>query len=271
MSNKKSCVVVGDGLIGLTTALRARAKGFDVSIYTDSLPDGTMHKQAASPKGAGQWFPFHLGGDVAKSDRWCQDTYDVFAEHVEDPDSGIVEAENYELFTSEDEFNHVPAPIANQAEFETYQGDEIPGYVPSDVIGVWEFKTYLVTMAKYLPYLRQACRDAGITFVHGQRKSIDQLAVDYKADVYFNCAGLWGGEISEGETPKAVKGQGVLFPPSGREIMIGYGDYAIYSRTDHAATGALWVEEFESLAARKVDSNKILTVVRDWEIGRAHV
>src|SRR5688500_14826272 len=85
-------IVVGCGVIGLTTAIRLRESGLNVRILTAALPPETTSSVAAA-----LWLPYK----AYPEDRvlyWGRKTFEVFEELASIPESGVRMRQGVELW-----------------------------------------------------------------------------------------------------------------------------------------------------------------------------
>ena len=90
--SKGNCLVVGAGVIGLSTGIRLLEDGWDVSIWSSKFSPNTTSDVAAA-----LWYPF-LSAPVEKTDAWGSRTYDILKELSSNLDTGIVMTQTYEYF-----------------------------------------------------------------------------------------------------------------------------------------------------------------------------
>ncbi|MBX4189335.1 FAD-binding oxidoreductase [Candidatus Parcubacteria bacterium] len=92
--------VIGAGVIGLTTGLALKRKGYPVTIYAKS----SSWRETASSAAAAFWYPFWTGGTVDHGwykPEWARHTYYEFEKHVDSPSAGVSVAALKEYFTSD--------------------------------------------------------------------------------------------------------------------------------------------------------------------------
>lgn len=77
-----SVVVVGAGVIGLTTAVRLLERGFDVTIVADRRQPETTSNVAA-----GLWYPYKAGG--SRVARWALESLEAYRSLAEESDTGV--------------------------------------------------------------------------------------------------------------------------------------------------------------------------------------
>lgn len=99
-------VVVGAGVIGLTTAVRLLERGLKVRVVADRLDTGTTSHVAA-----GLWYPYKAGGSSTK--RWALETLTEYLALATDPSTGVRRYPCTSHVRRDD-----PAPFWSEAEVE---------------------------------------------------------------------------------------------------------------------------------------------------------
>src|SRR5262249_5049754 len=134
-------LVVGAGVIGMTTALRLAEAGRGVRVLARERTPRTTSDVAG-----GVWFPF-LGGGPERALAWGRRSLEVFHDVAKDPKAGVVWQEGIELFT---------APVPEDpwwkdalSVFRRPRPDEMrPGFVDGYV-----FRVPVVRMPVYMRWL----------------------------------------------------------------------------------------------------------------------
>ena len=223
MPNRPQTLVVGAGVIGLTSAIRLQEAGFAVRIVTRDRPADTTSAVAAAV-----WYPY----EVHPKERvvpWSQATREALHPLTDDPATGVSITTFVELFdTPVDDPWWKPAVPS----FRRATGDDLkPGYVDGYVIDV-----PLMEPAVYLPYLERRFTDGGGT-IDVVLDGIDDLqALD--APLVVNCTGLGARDLCDDDRLFPIRGQVVRVtnPGLGRGFDDDHGPlaltYIIPRRTD---------------------------------------
>lgn len=216
-------LVVGCGVIGLSTAVRLREAGLSVGIRTAELPPNTTSSVAAA-----LWYPYK----AYPEDRvlgWGETTYEVFEVLAENPKTGVRMQEGVEL-------RHEPVPDppwksvvpANAAR--RCAKEELPsGYHDGHVFTVPVIETPI-----YLGYLQERFAALG--------GSIEQRAVtsleETEARVIVNCAGLGARELVGDLSLTPIRGQIVRVTNPGLErFVLAEGGTYIVPRSEDCILG----------------------------------
>lgn len=185
-------IVIGSGVIGLSTAIRLQEAGLHVEIWTAALPQDTTSSVAAAT-----WFPYNANPRDHVLN-WGEQTYSVFEEMAEDSTTGVQMRECVQLWR-----DPMPEPWWGTAvpDLRRYAEDELlPGYRDSYV-----FTQPVIEMPVYLQYLLKRFNAA-----HGRIKrtlvwSIEEVA--RIAKIVINCTGLEARKLVGDDQLTPVRGQ----------------------------------------------------------------
>jgi hypothetical protein len=152
---------------------------------------------------AGVWFPYRAAPADAVL-RWAATSLDVFRALADDPSTGVTlrpgtvvhRTAEPDLWWAPSVAGHRPARAA-----------ELP---PGTVAGT-RCTLPVVHMDRYLPFLQESCRAAGVTVVPGR---VDRLA-DVPGDVVVVAAGLGSGALLGDDSGSPVQGQVVRLADPG--------------------------------------------------------
>src|SRR5215210_208616 len=185
-------VVIGCGVIGLTTAVSLREAGIDARIVAADPPEGTTSAVAAAI-----WYPYkaYPEGDVL---RWGRSTFRVFEGMAAAPETGVRMREGLEFWrrpVQKPWWSSAVPGVRRCAE------DELPpGYRDGHA-----FVVPVVEMPVYLRYLRDRFAAAGGTVERRVVDAPDELAQE--ARVVVNCAGLGARELVGDGEMAPIRGQ----------------------------------------------------------------
>jgi D-amino-acid oxidase len=185
-------VVIGCGVIGLSTALRLREAGLDTRIVAAAPPERTTSAVAAAI-----WYPYkaYPERDVL---RWGRHTFGVFEELAAEPETGVRMREGLELRrerASEPWWAEAVPGVRRCAK------DELPpGYREGHA-----FVVPVVEMPVYLRYLRDRFAAVGGTVERRVVAHVDELAGE--AALAVNCAGLGARGLVGDGSMAPIRGQ----------------------------------------------------------------
>ncbi|CAA9414234.1 MAG: D-amino-acid oxidase [uncultured Rubrobacteraceae bacterium] len=185
-------VVIGCGVIGLSTALRLREAGLDARIVAADPPERTTSAVAAAI-----WYPYRAypEGEVL---RWGRRTFEVFEELAAEPRTGVRMREGLELRR---ERAGEPWWAGAVPGVRRCTGDELPpGYGDGHA-----FVVPVVEMPLYLRYLRDRFAAAGGTVEMRTVSRVGELAGE--AALVVNCAGLGARGLVGDASVAPIRGQ----------------------------------------------------------------
>jgi D-amino-acid oxidase len=212
-------LVVGAGVIGLTTAICLAEAGVTVAVAAAEAP-----RQTTSAAAGALWGP-HLVGLDDRIARWAAVTRERLAELAEPAIgqsqlSGVVRTAN-----------GIVAAASAEAEPPEFASDGTlascdPGEVPDGYATAWRLSAPLIAMPEYLDYLAGRLGRAGGTSAFATRFATLREARDYapRARVVVNCAGYGGRDLVGDDTVVPVRGQAVVVRNPGlRDFFVGTG------------------------------------------------
>lgn len=186
-------LVVGAGIIGLTTAVRLLESGRRVIIATDRAAEATTSYVAA-----GVWFP-HASEVGERTLRWSARTFSALAAEAATPDAAVVMRETLMLFPSDPGrpwwVEAIPDGVA-AAE---------AGTLPAGHRHGLRFTVPQALMPEYLPQLHARVRRLGAVVI--DRHIPFLAAATAEAPTVVNCAGLAAGELTGDPTVFPIRGQ----------------------------------------------------------------
>jgi D-amino-acid oxidase len=215
-------LVVGAGVVGLTTAIRLAEQGLAVLVRTDRPPAETTSAVAGAI-----WGP-HLVEDSERTAGWRRETLAVLRDLATDPATGVRIATGIEATRGEPEPGP-PEPAAPEpsppagwlAELGGARRCE-PGRLPPGFSGGWHYPAPLVHMATYLEYLRTRLERAGGTLELGTVRSLATAAVGLSVRTVVNCTGVHARDLAGDPQLTPWRGQTVIAANPGlTEFFIG--------------------------------------------------
>jgi D-amino-acid oxidase len=246
-------IVVGAGVIGLTSAVRLAEAGHRVDVVARDRP-----RETTSAVAAALWYPY-LALPRERVTAWAARSFEVFAELADDEASGVVMRLGTEVHTE-----RAPDPWWRDAVPSLDRETALPpGYVDG-----WTFSAPVIEMPIYLDWLAARLEDLGGTLTRLNLSALPPTG-DGGADVVVNCAGLGSRLFGADLSVEPVRGQVVVVEqfgldrwwlqgsagaptyvvPRSRDIVLGGTDqHGEWSRTPDPATA----EDIVARAARLV-------------------
>lgn len=196
MKNKKA-LVLGCGVIGLTSGIRLLENGFEVEIVAARIPPDTTSNVATA-----YWYPFR----VSPPDRvlpWVAFTYKKYMELSNIPGIGVGIFDFVQIFDHE-----VDDPFWKPAvqDFRRVRMEELlPGYVDGYVAPIARIETPI-----YMDYLVKRFEESGgrITKLDREIEKIEEISADTR--LIINCSGLGAGKMFNDKEVFPIRGQLVI-------------------------------------------------------------
>ena len=187
--------VVGAGVVGLTTAIRLRESGRDVTLFAESRSPNITSDRAGAV-----FSPFRVNAHPDMM-AWTKTSYGVFAEMATQvgPACGISMGMMHEFFFE---------PLAGDPWWSTLvegyaRADRPPAPYAAEVSGI----VPKMNMSRFMPWLEQRFeRELGGAFV---ARRVDRLEAlfDEGFETVVNCAGLGARELAGDTTMTPYRGQ----------------------------------------------------------------
>ncbi len=187
-------LVLGCGVIGLTSGIRLLEKGFEVEIVAANIPPDTTSNVATA-----YWYPFRVS-PPEKVLPWAAFTYDRYMELSEIPEIGVG------VFNFVQIFDHkVDDPFWRPAvkTFGRVGKDELPpGYVDGYIAPIARIETQI-----YIEYLVNRFVELGgrITKLDKEIEKIEEISAGNR--LVINCSGLGAGKIFNDKEVFPIRGQ----------------------------------------------------------------
>lgn len=181
-------IVVGAGVVGLSAAVRLLEDGHRVDVIARDLPLETTSAVAAAI-----WYPY-LAFPRARVGDWARVSYAVFdALSDTEPAAGVRMREGTEVFRA-----RTPDPWwANAGPSLARETAIPPGFVDG-----WTFRTPVVEMGVYLPWLQ-----ARVEALGGTVTRMNLSALPAHAEVVVNCSGIGARLLAGDRSVVPVRGQ----------------------------------------------------------------
>ncbi|MGW3039737.1 FAD-dependent oxidoreductase [Kitasatospora sp. NPDC001159] len=243
-------VVIGSGVIGLTTALRLQEKGLEVVVVT---ADGLL--STTSAVAAAVWYPV----GVAAGDRvagWSAATYAELARQADDGAPGVVMRDTW-MPAHRRQPEALPWWAAAVPDLRRLEPAELaPAYADG-----WRFTAPTAEMPLYLPWLLGRFLDNGGDVVHRRLDTLHQARA--WAPVVVNASGLGARQLCDDREMRPVRGQLVLVRNPGLRASLRIQDdpagYTyVHPRSRDVVLGGTFEEEDWGLGSDPLTAEAIL-------------
>lgn len=202
----KQAVILGAGIIGLSTAFRLKEAGFSVKVVAQSFsPDTTSDKAGAI------WFPYNVF-PPARASAWCKHSYKVYEKQVGITEAGVSMV-HFKVGVKAEEFveNGLPWWTEGFPSEDAYR--RLPDAGTADAACFFELYVPFIEPVPYMAYLKQALEDAGVVFEQALVEDLDAFCKQNEGALVVNCTGLGSKSLlSDGEM-YAIRGQMIALSP----------------------------------------------------------
>ena len=199
-------LVIGAGVVGLTSAYLLHDAGYKVTIYTKDYTQDTTSAVAGA-----FWEPY-LVQPIEKAHRWSKFTYDYMNSNILPIRySGVTEitVNSYQNPASPDPWW---MPLAKN--FRRLGKGEISDIYTSG----WEYDSLLFDTTVYLPWLVSQLNKKGIEMKQSEVKSFEDVLPDF--DLVVNCTGLGAKALCNDNQLYPIRGQVLRIAPNGFDKVV---------------------------------------------------
>jgi len=240
-------VVVGAGVVGLTTAISLAEAGLDTAVVSAAPPSQTTSVAAGAI-----WGPVRCG-PADRCYAWARTGLEVFSALADEPAAGVHPLSGREVCAEPD----TPPPWTAMLPSLRVLG---PGDLPSGFAAGWQYTAPAVNMPVYLEYLLRRYQGLGGTVT---AQTVTSLA-DIAAPAVVNCTGIGARSLVPDEQLVPVRGQVVVLENPGiTEFYLDHGtggeDYVyLFPHGDTVVLGGTAHEGAADLAPRPEIAERII-------------
>lgn len=222
-------VVIGGGVIGLTTALVLREQGFSVRVFSERFTPHTTSDVAG-----GRWAPtlVEIGESVdqqAMFGRILKRSLDKFVDLI-DQGCGVTWCNSYVESGTDTSFCKIPTGILPPHEELSqlpFSGCSCSGSV---------YRTLLIEPPIFMPRLMNDCQKSGIVLESRKFESRDELQ-ELPEQLIVNCTGLGARNLFDDEHVVPIRGQLVLLQPQDLPWLVSHRHGYCFPRQDSLVLG----------------------------------
>ncbi|MCB9755671.1 MAG: FAD-dependent oxidoreductase [Myxococcales bacterium] len=200
-ASRGDVVVIGAGVIGLSSAACLLEAGYRVRVCAQSLPPALTSCVAAA-----FWYPFNVFPEQ-RVRVWADTSYRVFTELARVPETGVRVAPALELLPGPS------APPSWSAVIPDYRAVG-PSSLPAGYRDGFAFSSFVIETPIYLPWLLRRVIELGGELETRTLASLDDAPA---CDLLVNCAGLGSGALVGDAAVVPVRGQLVRVENTGVE------------------------------------------------------
>lgn len=210
-------VVLGAGVIGLTSALTLEEAGHDVRVIAAAKGSSTTSAAAGAI-----WYPFKVG-PPEKASHWAGATLRWLTELAKNTPSAGVDLLSRTELASDDRKPWWADATPGIEKIESARGHSLPGEAPFG----WKFAAPRCDPPIFLPWL-EAKLHAPIEI--RRITSLEALLAESNADALVNCTGLGARPLTGDTQLRAIYGQTVITAPGRIDLAHCLGDERDESR-----------------------------------------
>ena len=246
---RSKIIVVGCGVIGLTTAIRLQQQGHDVSILARDDPQRTTSRAAGA-----YWWPYKVE-PLKKVKRWAQASLGIYRLLATIPASGVRFHQHYRFCAVPEEAHYC---LAMLDEWEEIDGSRFG----VDCLQAFRIVLPLIDVTNYLPFLEALFLSRGGKLETREVDSLESLLDEAK--VVVNCTGVWAGALTEDPELFPIRGQTVrvrtpaTLPGSVRFVDTGENQILILPRAEDCILGGTAIDGEWSLKPDEATSDRIV-------------
>ncbi|KAK9760752.1 hypothetical protein K7432_014894, partial [Basidiobolus ranarum] len=179
-----SVIVIGAGVIGLTSALVLQREGYKVHIVADHLP-GEFHPDYTSPWAGANWNSF-AEKDDCKLHEFEKIAFNRFKELEKFPEAGIKSFLGINYYDKKPSDWCAPWFSTFSKEYSNMDSSKLPDGVEFG----FEFQTLCVNTQQYLVWLQKRFEENGGTIEQRKLEDIrDAFEIDDHVSAVINCTG----------------------------------------------------------------------------------
>jgi D-amino-acid oxidase len=241
--------IVGQGVIGLTTAEVLIQAGHRVTIYSKD-----DNEKTASYGAGAYWWP-HKAWPPERIKNWSSISYNRYRSLSSIPESGITMHKHYRYAQREDETRYA-LDITEQVHMISVQDLDFPA------IDAFECTVPVMDVPVFMPWLRSHVASLGAQFKVMSLISLSEL--ENSADYIINCSGLGARELVNDPGVYPIRGQVVRLAKdpsinhSYRMVHHPPGLTLVLPRSNDLLLGGTVDENNESLSATEAETREII-------------
>lgn len=243
-------LVVGAGVVGLTTAVELARAGLTVEVWARELTPRTTSDVAAA-----FWYPY-AAYPIERVMEWALTSFRQYEQLERVATCGVSRRTVTKLFR--DDFA-TPSWTSMTQDYREYHGNDIP----AGFSGALSFTTYVIDMTMYMPFLMQLCEETGSVIRDREISNLADVPPSY--EIVVNCTGLGARELVGDLDVVGVKGQVVRvrtagYVPDHITLDESVHDHftMIVPRGNDIVLGGTYEEEFENDSVDPAEVRRIV-------------
>lgn len=186
--------MIGQGVIGLTTALKLSEHNFEIEIFSNEPFELTTSMSAGA-----YWWP-HKTYPQERVLHWAKETLDEYRSESLDSDTGIHFEPHLRFCVDHDDSAYV---LQLLGDWENIDATKHNVFCQE----AYSVKIPVIDVPTYIPYLRQTLENKGVKFHLLELNSPSELFGDF--DLVINCSGVGARELVNDSEVFPIRGQSV--------------------------------------------------------------
>jgi D-amino-acid oxidase len=192
-------IVVGGGVIGLSSAIKLLEAGYEVQVWAKELAPHTTSSVAAAI-----WYPYKIAPEN-KVAIWCKHSYAIFCDLMELEASGVSMSKGVEFFMHTQSDPEWRTFVHN---FRVAQPHEL---APGGYAYGYFFDAPLIETWRYMPYLQEHFAKQGGSLIQREVTTLDEVLAE--SEIVVNCTGLGSYQLVQDTELYPIRGQIVRVAP----------------------------------------------------------
>ncbi|WP_445284581.1 FAD-dependent oxidoreductase [Streptomyces sp. DSM 118148] len=234
--------VIGQGVIGLTSALMLAERGYSVEVVADRPREAT-----ASSAACAVWLPIFVpGGDGPPGEsgpgrvrRWAAQTYEAFC-GMEGTHRGVRPVDLIRFGASDADRPDVGEIVGE------LRVHSLP-HLPAEMRLAWRFPSFVIEMDTYLGSLDMDLVGHHVDICTGVHfASLGDAVTRSAGSVVLNCTGLGSAQLCQDSRFRPVKGVVLSHCQGSLGVILSAGSFVMAPRSDCIALGAGYFSEYDS-------------------------
>lgn len=186
--------VIGQGIIGLTCAIRLLEKGYSIEVFSkEPFADTTSMAAGAF------WWP-HRAYPEKRVSKWAKETYDEYGNIQSIPETGIHFEKHLRFCLDPDESAYARHLVDDWKEIDGAK-------YGIDCHEAFQVTLPVIDVPVYMSYLKVSLARDGARFTHREIKSPAELFPDF--DLVVNCSGVWARYLVNDKEVFPIRGHAV--------------------------------------------------------------
>jgi D-amino-acid oxidase len=238
--------VIGSGVVGLSTAIKLRQAGADVTVVSSD------RSPMASAAACALWLPLwvcstrNLLGKRDEHVPLAEESWHHYRQLLDEMGDqiGMRSIVNHEYLERGTE--NPPDWLCRLSPLSEFEDCELEWHKQT-YDRIWKFESFVIDMSRYMLWLRWWAEAVGVTFRFEHVRDLES-AWDGGFRAVVNCSGLGARKLANDRSVVPVRGQLVFYENESLDarscqVSVGLGEHCLIPRIDDVGIGSLLIEE----------------------------